>query len=128
MCKNQYSIDDTQKFRSMLPSIAPLQDDEEDVSYDVGSLFTNVPTEETINHIIEQMYVRKKLMPICSKLIFRGLLLKLARACTFKYKNRFLNQVHGCTMGGPLSVTSSDIYMVKMENNTAISSKTIEGL
>ena len=108
----------------MLPSIAPLQDDEEDVSYDVGSLFT----EETINHIIEQIYVQKKLIPICSKLIFRGLLLKLATQCIFKFKNRFLNQMHGCTMGGPLSVTSSDIYMVRMENNTAISSKTIEGL
>ena len=31
----------------------------------------------------------------------------------------------GCTMGGPLSVTFSDIYMVKMENDVVISSKPI---
>ena len=38
----------------MLSSISSLRDDEEDVSYDVESLFKNILTEETINHIIEQ--------------------------------------------------------------------------
>ena len=42
LCKNEYSINDTQKCPSMLSSIPPLQDDEEDVSYDVESLFTNI--------------------------------------------------------------------------------------
>ena len=45
--------------------------------------------------------------------------------CTFKFNNRFLKQVDGCTMGGPLSVTFSDIYMVKMENDVVIPSKPI---
>ena len=54
----------------MLSSIPPLQDD---VSYDVESLFTNIPIEETINYTNEQIYVHKKLMPVCSKLIFRRL-------------------------------------------------------
>ena len=39
------------------------------------------------------------------------------RHCTFKFNNRFLKQVDGCTMVGPLSVTFSDIYMKKMEND-----------
>ena len=34
LCKNEYSINDTQKFPSLLSSIPSLQDDEEDVSYD----------------------------------------------------------------------------------------------
>ena len=55
----------------MLSSIPPLQGDEEDVSYDAESLFTNIPIQETINYIIDQIYVHKKLTPICSKLIFR---------------------------------------------------------
>ena len=70
LCKNEYSIYDTPKFPSMLSSIPPLQDDEEDVSYDLESLFTNIPLQETINYIIEQIYVHKKLMPIYLKLIF----------------------------------------------------------
>ena len=44
----------------MLSSISPLQDDEEDVLYDVESLFTNILIEETINYIIEQIYAHKK--------------------------------------------------------------------
>ena len=118
--ENEYSINDTQKFPSMLSSIPPLQDDEEDVSYDVESLFTNIPIQETINYIIEQIYVHKKLTPVCSKLIFRRLLIKLATECTFKVNNRLLKQVDDCTMGRPLSVTFSDIYVIKMENDVAI--------
>ena len=114
-----------QKFSSMLSSIPPLQDDEEDVSYDAESLFTNILIQETVNYIIEQIYVHQKLTPIYLKLIFRRLLIKLATECTFKFNNRFLKQVDGCTMGGPLSVTFSDIYMVKMENDVVIPSKPI---
>ena len=109
----------------MLSSIPPFKDDEEDVSNDVESLLTNIPIQETINYITEQIYVYKKLTPICSKLIFRRLLLKLAAECTFKVNNRFLKQVDACTIGGLLSVTFSDIYMVKMENDFVIPSKPI---
>ena len=91
----------------------------------VESSFTNIPVEETINYIIEQIYVHKKLMPVCSKLIFRRLLIKLATECTFKFISRFLTQMDGCIMGGPLPVTFSDIYMVKIENDVVIPSKPI---
>ena len=43
----------------MLSSIPPLQGDEEDVSYDAEPLFTNIPIEETVSCIIEQIYVHK---------------------------------------------------------------------
>ena len=109
----------------MLSSIPPLQGDEEDVSYDAESLFTNILIEETINYINEQIYVHKKLTPICSKLIFRRLLIKLAIECTFQFNSIFLKQVDGSTMGGPLSVIFSEIYMVKMENDVVIPSKPI---
>ena len=45
--------------------------------------------------------------------------------CTLKFNSRFLKQLDGSTMRGPLSVTFSDIYMVKMENNVVIPSKPI---
>ena len=46
LCKNEYSINDTHKFPSMLSSIPPLQDYEEDISYDDESLLTNIPIED----------------------------------------------------------------------------------
>ena len=51
---SECSINDAHKFPIMLSSISSLRDDEEDVSYDVESLFKNILTEETINHIIEK--------------------------------------------------------------------------
>ena len=54
-------------------------DEKEDVSYDAELLFTNIPIEETINYITEQIYVHKILMPIHPKLSFTRLLIKLAK-------------------------------------------------
>ena len=73
----------------MLSSIPPLLDYEEDVSYDVESLFISIPIEETISYIIDQIYVHKNLTAICLRLIFRRLLIKLATESTFKFNSRF---------------------------------------
>ena len=90
------------------------------VSYDVESLFTNISIEEKISYIIENIYVHKKLTPICPKLIFRKLLIKIAIECTFKFSSRFFIEADGCTMERPLSVFFSDIYMIKTENDVVI--------
>ena len=45
------------KFPNVLSSIPSLQDDKEDVSHDVGALFTSILMEETINYIIEQINI-----------------------------------------------------------------------
>ena len=117
LCKNKYIINDTLSFADMIERLPPLPDDEECVSSDVVSLFTNVPLDETIDYIIESIYTHKKLPQICSKLVFRRLLEKITKDCTFQLCFKFYKQVDGCVMGGPLSVTLSDIYMSKMEDD-----------
>ena len=49
----------------IFPDLSTLED--EDVSYDVESLFTNIPVKETIYYTIDQIYEQKKLTPICKK-------------------------------------------------------------
>ena len=93
----------------MIKELPPLKGDEEDVSFDIDSLFTNVPINDTIDYILDQIYVQHKLKPICSKLIFKRLLIKLSTEVTFTFNSKFCRQTDGCTMGGPLSVTFSDI-------------------
>ena len=56
------------------------------------SHFTNIPRNETIDYILDQMYNKKKLKPICPKLIFKRLLLKLATELTFTINNNFFKQ------------------------------------
>ena len=68
-----------------------------------------MPVKETVNFKLDQIYVHKTQPQICSRLIFKRLLMKLATAVTFTFNNKFCKQIDGCTMGEPLSVTMSDI-------------------
>ena len=76
------------------------------------------PINDTVDYyILDQVYVQPKLKPICSKLIFNRLLIKLSTEVTFTFNSKFCKQTDDCTMGGPLLVTFSDIYMTKMERD-----------
>ena len=125
LCSNQYKISDTQEFASLIKDQPPLNDDKEYVSYDVDSQFTNIPVAESIECIIHQIYTEKKIPPICIKLIFKRLLLKLTTECSFQFNHQLLKQVEGCTIGGSLSVTLAEIHMIRMENDVAIPLKAI---
>ena len=52
----------------------PLKYNEQYVSYDVESLFTNVSVQETIEYIINEIYKENKRPKLCSKLIFKQLM------------------------------------------------------
>ena len=114
LAMNEYTISDTLSFPDILRE-NPLNSNEEYVSYDVDSLFTSIPLAETIDFILDEIYVRKKLEPFCKKSVFKKLLNKLCKGCTFLADGRLIRQVDGCPMGGPISVVLSNIFCVKME-------------
>ena len=116
---NNDIIRNTQEFFTSLKQQDPLLPDEEYISYDVESLFTNVPVHETIEYILQEIYVKEKLPKICFKLIMNRLLLKLTTENTFMLNSNFYKQTDGCTMGGTLSVIFSHIYMTKTEEDVA---------
>ena len=82
LTKNEFVITTTQQLLSMLNNV-PLFEDEEGVSYNLESLFTNIPIKETIDFICDEICNRKKLKPICKQSIFKKLLYKLTTECTF---------------------------------------------
>ena len=75
---NKYTISDTLSFPDILRE-NPLDSNEEYVSYDVDSLFTSIRLGETIDFILDEVYVRKKLEPFCKKSVFKKLLNKLCK-------------------------------------------------
>ena len=120
LTKNEYVINNTLIFPEIIKSV-PLQEDEEDVSYDVESLFTSIPVKETIEFILDEIYVRKTIKPFCSKrLIFKRLLERLTGECIFSVNGRLMKQTDGCQIGGPLSKTFADIFMVKLERDVVV--------
>ena len=116
---NDYVISDTQTFPSLLKDV-PLLEDEEDVSYDVESLFTSIPINETIEYICDEIYIHGKLEPMCKRSIFKKLLYKLTKECTFSANGKLYKQIDGVSMGGPVSVVMSGCFMNKMEREVVI--------
>ena len=94
-----------------------MNENEELVLYDVQSLFTNVPIDDTIEYILDEIYIYKKLPKLCSQLIMKRLLLKLTTESTFIFQPNYFKQIDGCTMGGPLSVTFANIFLKKLEKD-----------
>ena len=78
-------------------------------------LFTSIPLGETIDFILDKIYVEKKIDPFCKKWVFKKLLNKLCKGCTFLVDGRLIRQVDGCPMNCPISVVLSNIFCVKME-------------
>ena len=79
----------------------PLKDDKDYVSYNVESFFTIIPLNETIDFILEKIYVHNKLPIIRNKSIFRRLLEKITTETLFQLNSNFFKQTDGCAMGGP---------------------------
>ena len=111
---NEYTISDTLSFPNILQQ-RPLDSNEEYVSEDVDSLFTSINLGETIDFIVDEIYVWKKLEPFCKKSVFKNWLHKLWKACTFLADGKLIRQVDGCTVGGPIPVALSNIFYIKRE-------------
>ena len=88
----------------------PLLPDEEYISYDVESLFTYVPVHETIDYILQEIYVKEKLPKICSKLIMKYLLLKLTIEDTFMLNSNFYKQLTADNGWTPICHTFRHLY------------------
>ena len=85
------------------------------VSFDVVSLFTNVPLVETIDIIINRLYDEHNNNSIrIPKDIFKKSML-LATQGNFMQNERFYKQVEGIIMGNPLGPTMANFFMAHLE-------------
>ena len=97
----QKHLRNTQEFAMFLKQQDSSLTDEEYTSYDVESLFKNVPVHETIDYILQKIYVKEKLPKICSKIIMKCLLLKLTTENTFMFDSNFTNILTAAQWMGP---------------------------
>ena len=88
------------------------------VSFDIESLFTNVPVEETINIISSLAYDETKSDLFVSNLN-KGQLTELLRVCTkkshFLFNRVVYDQVDGVAMGSPLGPIFANAFMDNFE-------------
>ena len=87
------------------------------LSFDVSSLFTNVPLTETIEMIADHIYSEKaSLTPSFDKEAFIKLL-KIATGGVFMYRDVLFQQVDGVSMGNPLAPTLANFFLAHIEEN-----------
>ena len=90
------------------------------------SVLTRIIKILAIKKMIQQSLVfcfrlyHQKLKPMCSNLIFKRLLLKLTTGSIFIFNIKYYKQTGGFTMGGPLLVVPSDIYMTKLKKDAIL--------
>ena len=103
LATNKHTINNTLDFADLLKD-KTLEQDEIMVSYDVNSLFTEIPLDETIDYVIDQIYNEGKLAPLMSKTIFKRLLERVTKGSVFSFNNKLYKHTDGCGMGNPLSL------------------------
>ena len=111
---SMYMVNSTEEFLAKINEV-PIENGDYCISFDVKSLFTNVPLEETIKIITKYIFADKNHMLVpMSELIFKRLL-KLATQGMFIYKNILYQQVDGVTMGNCLGPTLANFFLAFLE-------------
>ena len=115
LAKNRYTINNTQDFVKRLNRLS-IQTGEKMVSFDVSSLFTNVPLDFTIDVILKKIYEEK----LVKTKLKRDQLKELLELCTkrlhFSFNGEIFQQTDGVAMGSPLGPVIANIFMSELEN------------
>ena len=81
-------------------------------SFDVVSLFTNVPIEETVDICMDVLYRNDDVdTPWISESAFRLLLLMVTTGVEFSFNNVMYKQVDGVAMGSPLGPVLANVFV-----------------
>ena len=85
------------------------------LSFDVNSLFLNVPLETTIDIILRRIYTNHELTTSLTKKEMKELLLLCTKNVHFTFNGQIYIQVDGVAMGSPLAPLLADIFMIELE-------------
>ena len=80
-------------------------------SFDVTSLFTNIPVGETIEIISNQIFSNRVVFEGLDRSQFIKLLSLAVRNCHFTFNNRVYQQIDGVALGSPLGPLFANIFM-----------------
>ena len=83
-------------------------------SFEVSSLFTNVPLDETIQISLDKMYALPN-PPKLPRTVLKDLLVFATRRSHFVFDDQYYDQVDGVAMGSPLGPVLANIFMCHFE-------------
>ena len=86
------------------------------VSFDVKSLFTNVPLAKTIGIILNRVYDQKLIETKLKRRSLKKLISNVCKKTTFSFNNQSYEQLDGVSMGSSLGSVLANISVKKLEN------------
>lgn len=105
-----YNIKNSWELKEKLCDIA-LDENDIIVSFDVVSLFTNIPTHLAIKNILDKWDILKRHTTISKQKFLKILQFCLKDNNYFTYNGKYYHQIYGMPMGNPLSPTIADIVL-----------------
>ena len=116
LTKNRYTIESTKDFINKIKGNV-IGGNEKLVSFDVTSLFTNVPLDFTIDLILSKIYRDKIIKTKLKENQFRELLQLCTKNMHFLFNDNIYRQVDGVAMGSPLGPVLANIFMAHLESS-----------
>ncbi|OXA48236.1 uncharacterized protein LOC110855495 [Folsomia candida] len=120
-----YTIKNSAEFISEIKNLK-IRPGDTKVSFDVVSLFTKVPIEESLNYI--KKLLNEKNDGSWTKLTNEDImdLLEICLSSTyFKYDGKFYHQTEGTAMGSPISAIVAELYLQSLEHKLVTRNKFI---
>lgn len=84
-------------------------------SFDVDSLFTNIPLDETIDICVRKIFGKKRKFKGFSKSEFKVLLQYAVKDSLFIFNGKYYVQRDGVAMGSPLGPTLANVFLCHWE-------------
>ena len=117
--KNQFTIKDSFSFADWAKTYK--HNNEIMCSFDVSSLFTNVPLDETIQICLDKLYALPD-PPTLPRSVLKVLLEFATKKSHFIFNGQYYDQIDGVAMGSPLGPVLANIFMCHFEEKWVLNS------
>ena len=113
--QSTYTVNSTQEFISKIKN-KKVPPGYQMFSFDVKSLFTNVPLAESIDIVLDKVFVDKVLKVPFTRPELKSLLMLCTEEVQFTFEGDIYIQADGVSMGSPLASLLANVFMCELEN------------
>ena len=115
LTKNSYSVKDS--FSFVQDIVRQENKDYIMASFDIKSLFTKIPVDETVNIILQRVFSDSTHFKGIDRSFFKKILDNCTKNNIFLFNGETYIQTDGAPMGGPISPTLAEIFLCHHEKS-----------